>query len=59
MSSCIRIGAANIVLTSTVNYWKNTGSMSAKGNCYDNACAESFFHSFKNNTSDSLGMIEK
>ncbi|MEN9500896.1 MAG: hypothetical protein RI964_181 [Pseudomonadota bacterium] len=23
------------------------GSMSAKGNCYDNACAESFFHSFK------------
>jgi putative transposase len=22
-------------------------SMSAKGNCYDNACAESFFHSFK------------
>ena len=21
--------------------------MSAKGNCYDNACAESFFHSFK------------
>ena len=23
------------------------GSMSAKGNCYDNACAESFFHSLK------------
>jgi putative transposase len=23
------------------------GSMSAKGNCYDNACAESFFHSIK------------
>lgn len=23
------------------------GSMSAKGNCYDNACAESFFHSMK------------
>ncbi len=22
-------------------------SMSAKGNCYDNACAESFFHSLK------------
>lgn len=22
-------------------------SMSAKGNCYDNACAESFFHTFK------------
>ena len=22
-------------------------SMSAKGNCYDNACAESFFHSMK------------
>lgn len=22
-------------------------SMSAKGNCYDNACAESFFHSIK------------
>ena len=21
--------------------------MSAKGNCYDNACAESFFHSLK------------
>jgi len=21
--------------------------MSAKGNCYDNACAESFFHTFK------------
>lgn len=21
--------------------------MSAKGNCYDNACAESFFYSFK------------
>ena len=21
--------------------------MSAKGDCYDNACAESFFHSFK------------
>ncbi len=21
--------------------------MSAKGNCYDNACAESFFHSMK------------
>ena len=24
-----------------------TCSMSAKGNCYDNACAESFFHSLK------------
>lgn len=24
-----------------------TGSMSAKGYCYDNACAESFFHSLK------------
>lgn len=23
------------------------GSMSARGNCYDNACAESFFHSLK------------
>lgn len=23
------------------------GSMSAQGNCYDNACAESFFHSLK------------
>ena len=23
------------------------GSMSAKGNCYDNACAESFFHTMK------------
>ena len=23
------------------------GSMSAKGNCYDNACAESFFHALK------------
>ncbi len=23
------------------------GSMSAKDNCYDNACAESFFHSLK------------
>lgn len=23
------------------------GSMSAKGNCYDNACSESFFHSLK------------
>jgi transposase InsO family protein len=23
------------------------GSMSAKGNCYDNACAKSFFHSLK------------
>ncbi len=23
------------------------GSMSAKGNCYDNACAERFFHSLK------------
>jgi transposase InsO family protein len=23
------------------------GSMSAKGNCYDNACAESFFHPLK------------
>ena len=23
------------------------GSMSAKSNCYDNACAESFFHSMK------------
>ncbi|EHW1158187.1 IS3 family transposase, partial [Salmonella enterica subsp. enterica serovar Takoradi] len=23
------------------------GSMSAKGCCYDNACAESFFHSLK------------
>ena len=23
------------------------GSMSVKGNCYDNACAESFFHSLK------------
>jgi putative transposase len=23
------------------------GSMSTKGNCYDNACAESFFHSLK------------
>lgn len=23
------------------------GSMSAKGNCYDNTCAESFFHSLK------------
>lgn len=23
------------------------GSMSAKGNCYDNACAESFFHTLK------------
>ena len=23
------------------------GSVSAKGNCYDNACAESFFHSLK------------
>ncbi|MFA0792496.1 IS3 family transposase, partial [Microbulbifer echini] len=22
-------------------------SMSAKGNCYDNACAETFFHSLK------------
>ncbi len=22
-------------------------SMSSKGNCYDNACAESFFHSLK------------
>ncbi|MED5250604.1 MAG: IS3 family transposase [Pseudomonadota bacterium] len=26
---------------------KLTCSMSAKGNCYDNACAESFFHSLK------------
>lgn len=23
------------------------GSMNAKGNCYDNACAQSFFHSLK------------
>ncbi|VEA66629.1 Uncharacterised protein [Serratia plymuthica] len=23
------------------------GSMSARGNCYDNACAESFFHTLK------------
>jgi len=23
------------------------GSMSAKGNCYDTACAENFFHSLK------------
>ena len=23
------------------------GSVSAKGNCFDNACAESFFHSLK------------
>jgi len=23
------------------------GSMNARGNCYDNACAESFFHSLK------------
>lgn len=27
--------------------YKLRSSMSAKGNCYDNACAESFFHSLK------------
>ena len=30
-----------------IKYHKLLCSMSAKGNCYDNACAESFFHSLK------------
>lgn len=31
----------------TAVYGAMRGSMSAKGNCYDNARAESFFHSLK------------
>jgi len=30
-----------------IKRYKLLCSMSAKGNCYDNACAESFFHSLK------------
>lgn len=30
-----------------VKWYNLRGSMSAKGCCYDNACAESFFHSLK------------
>lgn len=30
-----------------IRKYKLRSSMSAKGNCYDNACAESFFHSLK------------
>lgn len=30
-----------------INHHQLKCSMSAKGNCYDNACAESFFHSMK------------
>lgn len=30
-----------------LEHYQLLGSMSAKGNCYDNACSESFFHSLK------------
>ncbi len=33
------------------------GRMSARGNCYDNACAESFFHSLKVGLSTVKGLL--
>ena len=45
VSSCVLIVVANIA--ELLEKHQLQGSMSAKGNCYDNACAESFFHSLK------------
>ena len=40
--------AASLVLAHTrISKYQLVCSTSGKGNCYDNACAESFFHSLK------------
>ena len=45
VSSCVLIVVANIA--ELLEKHPLQGSMSAKSNCYYNACAESFFHSLK------------
>jgi len=50
MSWCILTVVANTVLTIISKYYGRYGlicSMSRKGNCWDNAVAESFFHTLK------------
>lgn len=41
------IAAASIDYRALITKYQLVQSMSRKGNCWDNACAESFFHSLK------------